>query len=52
VSIPTVKGLPRFAHVTRKFATRKLPDYVLQTIASHDESPQGAGFYNDPREGS
>jgi len=28
VSVPTVKGLPRFARITRKFAPRKLPEYV------------------------
>src|SRR5271166_31774 len=31
VSVPTVKGLPRFARITRKFAPRKLPEYVPQT---------------------
>jgi ATP-dependent phosphofructokinase / diphosphate-dependent phosphofructokinase len=31
VSVPTVKGLPRFARITPKFAPRKLPAYVPQT---------------------
>ncbi|MGZ3390924.1 MAG: molybdopterin cofactor-binding domain-containing protein, partial [Isosphaeraceae bacterium] len=31
VSVPTVKGLPRFARITRKLAPRKLPEYVPQT---------------------
>ncbi len=31
VSVPTVKGLPRFARITHKFAPRKLPEYVPQT---------------------
>ena len=31
VSVPTVKGLPRFARIARKFAPRKLPEYVPQT---------------------
>jgi 6-phosphofructokinase 1 len=31
VSVPVLKGLPRFARITRKFAPRKLPDYVPQT---------------------
>ena len=31
VSVPTVKGLPRFAQITRKFARRKLSEYVPQT---------------------
>jgi len=31
VSVPTVKGLPRFARLARTFAPRKLPDYVPQT---------------------
>jgi ATP-dependent phosphofructokinase / diphosphate-dependent phosphofructokinase len=31
VSVPTVKGLPRFARISRKFAPRQLPEYVPQT---------------------
>jgi 6-phosphofructokinase 1 len=31
VSVPMVKGLPRFARIERKFANKKLPDYVPQT---------------------
>jgi 6-phosphofructokinase 1 len=31
VSVPMVRGLPRFARITRKFAPKKLPDYVPQT---------------------
>ncbi len=31
VSVPTVKGLPRFAQIIRKFAPRKLSEYVPQT---------------------
>ena len=31
VSVPTVKGLPRFARIARTFAARKLPDYVPET---------------------
>ena len=31
VSVPMVKGLPRFARITPRFAPRKLPDYVPQT---------------------
>ena len=31
VSVPTVKGLPRFARITPRFAPRKLPEYVPQT---------------------
>jgi 6-phosphofructokinase 1 len=31
VSVPLVKGLPRFAWITCKFAPRKLPEYVPQT---------------------
>ncbi len=31
VSVPTVKGLPRFARIARAFAPRKLPEYVPQT---------------------
>jgi 6-phosphofructokinase len=31
VSVPMVKGLPRFARIARTFAPRKLPTYVPQT---------------------
>ena len=31
VSVPTINGLPRFARITRKFAPRKLAEYVPQT---------------------
>jgi 6-phosphofructokinase 1 len=31
VSVPTVRGLPRFARITHRFAPRKLPEYVPQT---------------------
>jgi 6-phosphofructokinase 1 len=31
VSVPTVRGLPRFARIARKFAPKTLPDYVPQT---------------------
>jgi 6-phosphofructokinase 1 len=31
VSVPLVRGLPRFARISRTFASRKLPDYVPQT---------------------
>ena len=31
VSVPMVKGLPRFARITPEFAPRKLPEYVPQT---------------------
>lgn len=31
VSVPMVHGLPRFARISRTFATRKLPDYVPET---------------------
>jgi ATP-dependent phosphofructokinase / diphosphate-dependent phosphofructokinase len=31
VSVPTVKGLPRFARITPRFAPRKLPEYIPET---------------------
>lgn len=31
VSVPMVKGLPRFARITRAFAPKKLPAYIPQT---------------------
>jgi 6-phosphofructokinase 1 len=31
VSVPMVKGLPRFARIARKFAPKALPEYVPQT---------------------
>ncbi|MFO0892079.1 MAG: diphosphate--fructose-6-phosphate 1-phosphotransferase [Isosphaeraceae bacterium] len=31
VSVPTVKGLPRFARITEKYAPRKLAEYVPET---------------------
>jgi len=34
VSVPMVKGLPRFARIARTFAPRKLPDYVPETYRS------------------
>jgi 6-phosphofructokinase 1 len=33
VSVPTVRGLPRFARIARAFAPRKLPAYVPQTYS-------------------
>jgi 6-phosphofructokinase 1 len=36
VSVPLVRGLPRFARIARQFAPRKLPAYVPQTYRRPD----------------
>jgi 6-phosphofructokinase 1 len=36
VSVPTVRGLPRFARITPRFAPKTLPDYVPQTYRAKD----------------
>jgi 6-phosphofructokinase 1 len=36
VSVPLERGLPRFARLTRRFAPRKLPEYVPQTHRRRD----------------